>query len=491
MTYDCTYAHIKKNQRNAPERKAMTYDCTYALTHLYEKSKIKKIKEMTFMVKDLTQGKPEKVLLQFSIPLLGSIVFQQLYNIADSLIAGRYISDAALAAVGNAYEITLIYLAFAFGCNVGCSVILSQLFGSGRIKELKTAVSTNLIASGILCVILMTVGFIFSPMLLRIIKTPESIMDDTVLYLNIYTAGLLFTFFYNISNGIFSALGDSKTPFRFLAVSSVGNILVDLLFVKVFDMGVAGVGWATFICQGISCILSLAVMFIRLKSLKCDEKPDVFSFPILYKIMKIAIPSILQQSFVSVGNIFIQSFVNGFGTSVIAGYSAAVKVNNFAVTSFSTLGNAMSNFAAQNMGAGKSDRVRQGLRGGIMMSCAISVVFSVIYVALGKYLIGAFMDETAADSLAEGMKFLVVVSPFFFAVASKLMADGVLRGCGAMKHFMIATFTDLFLRVLLAYVFSRIFGSVGIWLAWPIGWIISASMSVIFYKTGVWNRRII
>ena len=167
------------------------------------------------MNKDLTIGKPEVVLWKFSLPLFGSIIFQQMYNIADSLVAGHYVGENALAAVGNSYEITLIYIAFAFGCNIGCSVIVSQLFGGKKFKELKTAVSTTFISSGILCLVLMALGFILSPELLHLINTPHKIFSDSFLYLNIYTGGLAFLFFYNIATGIFSAMGDSKTPFIF------------------------------------------------------------------------------------------------------------------------------------------------------------------------------------------------------------------------------------------------------------------------------------
>lgn len=442
---------------------------------------------MTKTVKDLTSGKPSTVLWKFSLPLLGSIIFQQLYNIADSFVAGKFISDNALAAVGNAYEVTLIYLAFAFGCNIGCSVVLSQLFGAKRYKDLKTAVNTNFIASGVLCIILMAVGFLLTKPLLRAINTPADIMDDTVLYLNIYTGGLLFLFFYNISTGIFSALGDSKTPFIFLTISSTANIGADILFVTTFKMGIAGVAWATFICQGISCILSMAVVFSKLSKIKC-EKPDLFSVPLFKKITRIAVPSILQQGFVSVGNIIIQSIVNSFGTSVIAGYAAAVKVNNFAVTCFNTLGNAMSNYCAQNMGAGKKDRIKQGFKSGIIMCSAFALLFSAIFIILRKQLIGMFMNANTTDALNVGMTFLLIVSPFFIVVAAKLTSDGLLRGAGAMKYFMITTFTDLLLRVSLAFIFSGFLGAMGIWVAWPVGWTISSVLSLTFYAKGVWKK---
>lgn len=312
-------------------------------------------------------------------------------------------------------------------------------------------------------------------------------MDDTVLYLNIYTGGLLFLFFYNISTGIFSALGDSKTPFIFLAVSSTANIGADILFVTEFEMGISGVAWATFICQGVSCILSVIVVFSRLRRIKC-EKPNLFSVPLFKKITRIAVPSILQQGFVSVGNIVIQSIVNSFGTSVIAGYAAAVKINNFAVTCFTTLGNAMSNYCAQNMGAGKKGRIKQGFKSGITMSGIFAILFTAVFILLRKQLVGLFMNSSTTDAMTVGITFLTIISPFFIIVSAKLTSDGILRGAGAMKHFMITTFTDLILRVGLAFILSRFFGSSGIWLAWPVGWTIASILSLAFYGKGVWKK---
>ena len=217
------------------------------------------------MNKDLTVGNPESVLWKFCLPLFGSIVFQQLYNIADSLVAGKFIGENALAAVGNSYEITLIFIAFAFGCNMGCSVIVSQYFGAKKYGKMKTAVSTACIASAVLCVALMAGGILGCGALLHLINTPAEVFADSQLYLDIYIWSLPFVFFYNIATGIFSALGDSKTPFIFLAISSTANIGMDILFVTAFKMGVAGVAWATFLCQGVSCVLAVLVVFLRLK----------------------------------------------------------------------------------------------------------------------------------------------------------------------------------------------------------------------------------
>jgi len=285
------------------------------------------------MNKDLTVGRPETVLCQFCLPLFGSIIFQQLYNLADSFVAGKFVGENALAAVGNSYEITLIFIAFAFGCNIGCSVIVSQLFGAKKMSELKTAVYTTLISSGAVCLALMAFGTLFCTDLLELIHTPDDILADSKLYLDIYILGLPFVFYYNVATGIFSALGDSKTPFYFLAASSLSNIVVDILFVTAFRMGVAGVAWATFLCQGVSCVLAVLVVFRRFRAIETKEKPRIFSVPLLKKIAIVAVPSILQQSFISVGNIIIQSVINTFGASVIAGYSASVKLNNLVITS--------------------------------------------------------------------------------------------------------------------------------------------------------------
>jgi len=440
------------------------------------------------MNKDLTVGKPNKVLWKFCLPLFGSVIFQQMYNIADSLVAGKFIGEYALAAVGNSYEITLIFIAFAFGCNIGCSVIVSQLFGAKELNKMKTAIYTALITSAVLCMMLMMFGITLGGNMLSLIQTPDVIMDDSQLYLDIYVWGFPFLLFYNIATGIFSGLGDSKTPFIFLAFSSTINILVDIWFVKSFHMGVAGVAWATFLCQGISCILSMLVVFRRLHKLKVEERTPLFSWELLRRIALIAVPSIIQQSFISIGNIIIQGVINGFGPGVIAGYAASVKLNNLVITSFTTLGNGISNYTAQNIGANKLSRVKEGFRAGTRLVWMLCIPFALVYVICGGCLINVFLDEPSADALNTGIVFLRILAPFYFVISVKLATDGVLRGAGMMKRFMVATFTDLILRVALAIILSGYFGSVGIWCAWPIGWSIGTILSLLFYRSGSWNR---
>ena len=442
------------------------------------------------MNKDLTVGKPQTVLWRFCMPLFGSIIFQQLYNIADSLIAGKFIGENALAAVGNSYEITLIFIAFAFGCNMGCSVVVSKLFGAKDYNKMKTAVYTACVFSGFVCILLMLIGIAGSGMLLTLIHTPQEVFADSKLYLDIYAWGLPFVFFYNIATGIFSALGDSKTPFYFLAMSSLSNIAVDILFVKVFHMGVAGVAWATFLCQGVSCILAMIVVFRRLAKIEGSEKAPLFNVQILKQIVVIAIPSTLQQSFISVGNIIIQSIINGFGAPVMAGYSAAVKLNNLVITSFTTLGNGISNYTAQNLGAKKLDRVKQGFGVGVKLVWMLCLPLFLLYFFGGNILLKFFMDNPTELAMHTGLIYLKILSPFYFVISAKLVADGILRGAGMMKQFMMSTFTDLILRVLFAFCFSRTtLGATGIWCAWPIGWCVATVLSITFYYNGPWKKN--
>ena len=439
------------------------------------------------MVTDLTKEHPDKTLWRFWLPMMFSVAFQQIYNIADSMIAGRFAGEDALAAVGASYPITVIFMAFAVGMNLGASVIVSRLFGAGDRKGVKRAVTTAFASSLSLAVILTVYGYFFCRNMMEWIHTPQNIMQDGVLYLKIYVFGLIFLMLYNVCTGIFTALGDSRTPLWFLLGSSAGNIVLDLLFVAKLHWGVAGVAWATFIAQGIACVLAFITLLGRLKGVKTRGEVRFFSGEMLKKVSLIAVPSILQQSFISIGNIFIQGIINSYGSSVIAGYSAAVKLNTFTITSFTTLGNGLSSFTAQNVGAGAIDRVKKGYKAGVKMALMVAVPFFILFFFLGTQMISLFMDEGGTLAMSTGVQFLRIVAPFYFVVSMKLMADGVLRGAGAMTYFMIATFTDLILRVVLSFVLSAMFGTVGVWLSWPIGWTIATIMSLYFYFTEKWN----
>ncbi|MBE6814609.1 MAG: MATE family efflux transporter [Ruminococcaceae bacterium] len=435
------------------------------------------------MVNDLTKGKTSKVILYFSLPLFISVIFQQMYSIADSVIAGRFAGEAALASVGASYPITNIFNAIAVGCNIGCGVVISQLFGAGKYRKVKTAVYTSLISSLVISVVLTVLGILLTPKLMELINTPEDIFSDSALYLKIYIAGFTFLFLYNIANGVFASLGNSKIPLYFLIFSSVTNVILDYIFVAYLNMGVSGVAWATFIAQGIAGVMSVLTLLYHLKSLKTDEKAEIFSFEMLKSISKISIPSVLQQSFVSVGNVFIQGEINSYGSAVIAGYSAAIKLNTFAVNSLVTFGNSVSSFTAQNVGAMQYKRIKEGFKSGAVLSIITAIIFSVVYVAFSETLIGVFMEgDKSVLALTTGKQFLIIVEPFLCFIGFKVVCDGVLRGTGNMKYFMFATFADLVLRVILAFIFSHFFGAVGIWLSWPIGWGLAVVLSFAFYK---------
>ncbi len=431
-------------------------------------------------LKDLTEGKPLRVLWNFSIPMFISVIFQQLYNIADSVIAGKFAGEDALAAVGASYPITMIFMAIAIGSNIGCAVVISQLYGAKQYGKMKTAILTTLLSSAVLSLLLTGLGLAGTRGLMDMIHTPANIFEEGAVYLRIYIAGFLFLYLYNVGTGVFTSLGDSKTPLYFLIGSSLGNIVLDYLFVAVFQWGVPGVAWATFLAQGVACVLALLTLYWKIRQIQTGEKTLFFSFEMLKKISAIAVPSILQQSFVSVGNIFIQSLINGFGSSVIAGYSAAIKLNTFAITSFTTLGNGISSFTAQNLGAGKLGRIRDGLFAGIRIGVLVALPFVFCFFGIGKSMMGLFLEDGSVEAMQTGVEFLRIVSPFYLVISMKLAADGVLRGTGKMKMFMVSTFTDLILRVILAYLFAYFGGVTEIWLSWPIGWTIAMVLSVGF-----------
>ena len=431
---------------------------------------------------DLTQGKSHRVLLRYILPLFLSVVFQQIYTIADSIVAGRFIGEEALAAVGNSYEITLVLLAFAFGCNMGASIVTAKNFGAKTYVEMKGAINTSYLATLAVVVVLTAVGFGVARPLLSLFHTPSEILPDSLAYLYIYLGGLIFLFVYNVSTGIFAALGDSVRPFLFLVISSVANVLLDILFVAVFEMGVRGVAWATFLCQGVSAVAAFTALRLQLRKIRTEEKPRLFSKGALRDFLLVGVPSTLQQSFISVGNIALQGLINTFGTSTIAGYAAAVKFNNFAVTSMHQVGSGVTNYTAQNLAAGKEHRVREGFRWGLVIAGTLGILFFGVYFFFNRQIMLLFLKAESVAAIEVGHDFLTIVSPFYAVIAVKLVADGVLRGSERMGLFLIATFADLALRVGLAFALSgTALGSKGIWWAWPIGWGVAVVLSMAFY----------
>lgn len=440
------------------------------------------------MNKDLTQGKPVKVLWMFCLPILVSAVFQQLYNMADSIIAGKVLGENALAAVGASYPITMIFTAVAFGFNLGCSAVTSKFFGEKNYRDLRSGVSTVVIASVALGATLAGIGVGAGRALMVALDTPADIMGDAMEYLYIYIGGFVFVLIYNVCTGVYSALGDSRTPLIFLIASSVANVGLDLVFTMIVPLGVAGLAWATFLCQGVAGIVCMATMFARVRRLPVESKPRVFSLSLLGKMFYVAVPSVIQQSVVSVGNLLIQYLVNGYGASVLAGYSAAIKLNTFIVTSLTTVAGGLTNFAAQNLGAGELDRAKKGTFVGLGMSLFMVLPFTLAYTLAPETMLSLFLEESSASALATGVSFLTIVPPFYMVVGSKVMFDAVLRGAQSMFSFMFATLTDLVIRVALCFALNPVLGIEGIWWSWPIGWGVSTLISAALYFAGRWYR---
>ena len=445
------------------------------------------------MITDLTAEHPKKTLWRFALPMFMSVMFQQMYNIADSAIAGRFAGEDALAAVGASYPITVIFMAFAVGSNLGASVVVSRLFGAKDLGRMKSAVYTAFIACGAMSLVLTGLGYVFCGAMMEAIHTPANIFGDGELYLKIYVLGLTFLFLYNVCTGVFTALGDSRTPLYFLIGSSVGNVVLDYWFVAGLGMGVAGVAWATFIAQGVSAVLALAALALRLRGIRTDKRVVLFDIILLSQIAAIAVPSIMQQSVLSIGNMFVQEIVNRYGSAVIAGYSGAIKLNTFAINAFMSLGGCLSSYTAQNLGAGKMERIPLGFRTGIRLSLCAAIPFFALYFGFSRQMMGLFLNGDSGEAIASGMEFLRIVSPMYFMISIKLTTDGIIRGSGAMGYFVLATVPDLILRIIVANLLAGRFGSTGIWMAWPFGWVAATVLTIIFYRrivTGKYRIRL-
>ena len=433
-------------------------------------------------MKDLTVGKPFEVIGKFALPMILSMIFQQVYSVVDSIVAGRFIGVDALGAVGASQPITVIFIAIAVGTGMGINVVISGFFGAKKYKRVKSCISTAVITIVIMSVILTVLGLVGCRWMMSAMSTPSDIFEDSALYLRIYIMGILFLMLYNGANAIFTALGDSITPLIFLIFSSVLNIILDVLFVTTFSMGVAGVAWATFIAQGIASVLAVVTVFKKNAKIQAGNYQR-FSPLLLKKMTWIAVPSIMQQSFVSVGQLFVR--INSFGSVVVAGYSGGFKIQIFILSVLGTIGNAVSSFTAQNAGAGKWERTKEGTNAGIKIIVAMAAVFSVLCLVFSRQAMGLFLSGNSAEavrSMGVGVDFLRINAPFFALVSVKFVCDGMLRGMSEMKGFMASTFADLIARVSLSYVLSVPFGAVGIWAAWPIGWVIGTSVSVWFGK---------
>ena len=447
------------------------------------------------MVKNLTEGPPLKLLFFFSLPMVAGNLFQQLYNMVDTAVVGKFVGEDAVAAVGSSFPIVFLAVAIASGLSMGCNVVISQLFGAKRIHAMKTTVSTALISLGIVGLVLMLLGTLLAGPLLRLLGTDPDIMADSATYLRIYFGGAVFLFLYNTLNGIYNALGDSRTPLCFLMAASLGNIVLDLLFVIQFQMGVAGVAWATLISQGACALVSLLVMIRRLKRLPNEEDKQGLRFPLfdrsaVRRILQIGLPSMLQQSLVSLSMMMMQGLVNSYGKVFVAGYTAATKIDTLSLMPNMNFANAISSFTAQNIGAGKYDRVKEGLKAILFMVVIFSLIITLIIFLFGSQLLSLFLDPgDTSGALSYGLSYMRTVSMFYILMGVLFVTNGVLRGAGDMGAFTLASMSNLFSRVTIAYALAHFIGEGAIWWSIPAGWLVGSAVALLRVKSGKWKRR--
>lgn len=430
---------------------------------------------------------PLKALIVFAIPMIIGNLFQQAYTMADSAIVGRLVGEKALAAVGAAYSLTNIFICVAIGGGMGASVIVSQYFGHGNYGKLKKTVYTALVTFLVISVMLGVIGLAFSKNIMIAMNTPVEVLDMSVAYLQIYFLGLPFLFMYNVLSSMFNALGKSRIPLYFLIFSSVFNIVLDWVFVADFALDVAGVAWATLIAQGVSVLGSFTVLRKELKKLE-GASDGIFEAEELLPMAKIALPSILQQSTVSIGMMLVQSVVNSFGAESLAGFSAGMRIESICIVPMAAVGNAISSYTAQNIGAGQLKRVSKGYVQANKMVIFFGVVICVILELFPTQFITLFLGADGSQvAIATGYGYLVFMGFFFFMIGFKMAADGVLRGAGDMKLFTIANLVNLSIRVIMAMTLAPRFGIAWVWYAVPIGWTANFVISYLEYRTGKWK----
>ena len=422
---------------------------------------------------DLTVGRPFSVIFRFSLPLLLSMALQQCYNIADSVIVGQFTGHTGLAAIGAAYPITLIYIAIATGASMGCSVVIAQLFGGKRMKDLKTAIYTAIIALLTLGIVLGGAGILLAKPILTLLGTPDSTLPDASAYLAIYAFGVIGNFVYNTATSIFTGLGDSKRPLYFLLLSSLLNVVLDLIAVGPLGMGVAGAAWATAISQFVSAILSVLVLIKKAKQeLELPEQAPKFSRGILSEMCRFSIPAIIQQCCVAFSHTILQTLVNSYGEVFMAGYEAASKIHNFVYMCFNTIGTAFSTFAAQNIAAHKKDRVNHGVASASLLILGFTLIALVILQIFPAQLMGLFVDAGENPDVIEvGVKFLRIISPDYLLICFIIVLGGLLRGVGRAKDFLLVTVLDFVIRIAMSYLLSLVLlgNYTGMFWAWYFG----------------------
>ncbi len=424
---------------------------------------------------------PMKALMVFALPMILGSLFQQIYNMVDSIIVGRFIGQNALAAIGASAALTTVFICVAVGAGVGISVPVGQSFGARHYGKMKQVVSTSMLFFLILSIVLGIVGVIFSRPIMIALNTPDDVLPMAVTYLKVYFWGFPFLFMYNVLSSMFNAIGKSRIPLLFLIVSSLLNIVLDLYMVAVLDMGVFGAALATLLAQGLSAVIS-AFVFLR-QMRRYEGAFQLFSAADLQRILTLAVPSIVQQSTVSIGMMLVQSVVNSFGSEALAGFSAGSRIESICAVIFMSIGNAVSPFVSQNYGANKKERIPKGYRAALILDAVFAVAILLIIQLCYLPLLDLFLGKDGTPLAYEvGSGYLRWLSFFFIMMGVKMATDGVLRGMGWMKTFMIANLANLALRVLIATTFAPRYGIFFVWGAVPIGWTINFIISYSEYQ---------
>lgn len=441
-------------------------------------------------MKDLTTGNEAKLILRFATPMLLGNLFQQFYSITDRIIVGQVISEKALAAVGASFPILFALISFSIGIAAGGTIVISQYFGAKDYDNIKKAINTLYIFFFLASVVLSATGIIFNERIFRLTKLPEDVMPYAKEYFNIISLGIVVFFGFNGTSAILRGLGDSKTPLFFLIISSIFNILLDLLFVIVFKWGVAGAAYATIISHLGAFIAAIIYLNKTHKLININFLKLKFDRQIFFQSVKIGIPAGFQQTFVAIGIIALFRVVNEFGTEVTSAFSAAATIDNLAILPAITLSQALATFVGQNMGAFKVSRVKTGLKATLLISSLISLAITILVVGFRGIIMYFFTDNEEVISV--GKEYLIITASFYLLFSVMFTFNGVMRGAGDTLIPMFMTLISLWvIRIPLAVFLSGIMGTDGIWWSAPASWLAGMSFSFLYYSTGRWKSKVV
>lgn len=447
------------------------------------------------MTVSMTEGKEWRHLLMFALPLMGGMVLQQLYNTVDGIIVGNYVGDTALGAVGACSPLTMLFVSLAIGMCTGCSVVVAQYFGAGKIEEMRRAASTSIILLVVLGAALSVLGAVFArPLLEYVLGVSDWYIEYATDYFSIYAAGLIFQFAYNVFAALLRAVGDSKATLYFLIVSSVTNLVLDLLFVVGFHWEVAGAAIATIISQAASAVVAAAYMIRKHELLRFTQKELRFHGATAKLTMRIAAPATLQQTVMACGNLALQRIINDFGgiyAGLMSGTTAAMRIETFAYIPLFAFNTAMATFTGQNVGAGRLDRVKSGRRRCLLMGVAVSAVVAAVILMLRAQAVSLF--GVSEDGLRYGMLYLTILCPGLPVFGLYIINGGVLTGAGDTAYNAFVLLSSFALRCILAYILAYCtpLEYRAVWLSMPIGWVCNLLLGWPRYYTGGWKKKII